>query len=141
MEEGTVQYDRSANDGSDSVRSKQATMFGPTKRRHTIPQTCTMKTTCSEDLEPTQPPPGIAPQYVHLTSKAMAKPAAYKPTSPCGQTVTTNAAQLDEIETTTKELALESNENKEEKNHMESLMDTVQVQPWWQYEDDVTKYN
>eukprot|EP00971_Amphidinium_carterae_P000838 16416-Amphidinium_carterae.6 len=24
---------------------------------------------------------------------------------------------------------------------MESLMDNVQVQPWWQYEDDVPKYN
>eukprot|EP00971_Amphidinium_carterae_P218174 4330876-Amphidinium_carterae.1 len=37
-------------------------------------------------------------------------------------------AQVDEIETT-KELALENNEA------------NVQAQPWWQYEDDVTKYN
>eukprot|EP00971_Amphidinium_carterae_P148113 2935516-Amphidinium_carterae.1 len=35
----------------------------------------------------------------------------------------------------------EQSPHKDEKNQMESLMDNVQVQPWWQYEDDVSKYN
>eukprot|EP00971_Amphidinium_carterae_P144437 2862311-Amphidinium_carterae.7 len=72
----------------------------------------------ADDLEPIQWPPGLKPpHYVHPTSKAIAKPAAYKPTYRL------------------------NNEDQEEKNRMESLMDNVQVQLWWQYENDVTKYN
>eukprot|EP00971_Amphidinium_carterae_P005504 109539-Amphidinium_carterae.1 len=86
----------------------------------------------AEDLEPFQPPPSLEPpQYVHPTSKAMAKPAGYI----VGKKSPAIVAELDEIETT-KEIALENNEDKEDKNRMESLMDNVQVQPWWQYEDD-----
>eukprot|EP00971_Amphidinium_carterae_P341445 6480239-Amphidinium_carterae.4 len=71
----------------------------------------------------------------------MAQPAGYKPTHRLvGKQSPPIVAQLNEIEST-KELALENNEDKEEKNRMESLMDNVQVQPWLQYEDDVPKYN
>eukprot|EP00971_Amphidinium_carterae_P012375 243549-Amphidinium_carterae.2 len=35
----------------------------------------------ADDLEPLALPPGLdPPQYVHPTSKAMAKPSGYKPT-------------------------------------------------------------
>eukprot|EP00971_Amphidinium_carterae_P029584 582125-Amphidinium_carterae.3 len=56
----------------------------------------------SEDVEPIQPPPGLEPpsQFVHPTSKAMAKPAGYSST----------VAQLDETEPT-RELKLENNED------------------------------
>eukprot|EP00971_Amphidinium_carterae_P056555 1117797-Amphidinium_carterae.2 len=64
----------------------------------------------------------------------MAKPADYKPTRRLvGKQSPPIVAQLDEIEST-RELKLEKNEDGEEKNRMESLMDNVQVQPWWQYE-------
>eukprot|EP00971_Amphidinium_carterae_P102333 2026003-Amphidinium_carterae.1 len=44
-------------------------------------------------------------------------------------------AQLDEIHSTN-ELRLRNNEDEQEKNHMESIMDNILVQPWWQYEDE-----
>eukprot|EP00971_Amphidinium_carterae_P036686 721007-Amphidinium_carterae.3 len=86
-----------------------------------------------EQLQPRSAPQGLEPppQYIHPASKAMATPSAYKPKRLRGPSV----AHLDEI-ATTREIAVENNEDKEEKNHMESLMDNVQVQPWWQYEDD-----
>eukprot|EP00971_Amphidinium_carterae_P172533 3420061-Amphidinium_carterae.5 len=34
-----------------------------------------------------------------------------------------------------KEITLENNEDKEEKNRMETIIKDIQVQPWWQYED------
>eukprot|EP00971_Amphidinium_carterae_P170015 3368911-Amphidinium_carterae.1 len=49
-------------------------------------------------------------------------------------------AQLDEI-SVNKKLQLENNEDTIEKNAMETLMDNIQVQPWLQSEDDVSKYN
>eukprot|EP00971_Amphidinium_carterae_P053978 1062694-Amphidinium_carterae.1 len=73
----------------------------------------------------------------------MAKPASHKPTHRLVAQVVSKqtpplVAQLEDLETT-KEIALQNNEDKEEKNRMESLMDNVQVKAWWQYEDDVTK--
>eukprot|EP00971_Amphidinium_carterae_P059982 1186886-Amphidinium_carterae.1 len=46
-------------------------------------------------------------------------------------------AQLDEVHST-KELRLRNNEDEQEKDRMESIMDNILVQPWWQYEDEVT---
>eukprot|EP00971_Amphidinium_carterae_P305149 6063565-Amphidinium_carterae.1 len=48
-------------------------------------------------------------------------------------------AQLDEVHST-KELRLRNNEDEQEKHRMESIMDNILVQPWWQYEDKITKY-
>eukprot|EP00971_Amphidinium_carterae_P028930 569068-Amphidinium_carterae.1 len=71
----------------------------------------------------------------------MAKLDAYKPT----HRLTTkqppaNVGQLDNI-LETKELSLESNEDKMEKKNMETIMEDIQVQPWWQYEDDITMFS
>eukprot|EP00971_Amphidinium_carterae_P085159 1684702-Amphidinium_carterae.1 len=48
-------------------------------------------------------------------------------------------AQLDEVHSTN-ELRLRNNEDEQEKNRMESIMDNFLVQHWWQYEDEVAKY-
>eukprot|EP00971_Amphidinium_carterae_P080180 1586692-Amphidinium_carterae.1 len=70
----------------------------------------------------------------------MAKPDAYKPT----HRLTTKqplavVGRLDNI-LETKELSLETNEDKMEKNNMETIMKDVQVQPRWQYEDDIAMF-
>eukprot|EP00971_Amphidinium_carterae_P190736 3785110-Amphidinium_carterae.1 len=49
-------------------------------------------------------------------------------------------AQLDDI-AERKTITLETNEDKEEKIRMETIMKDIQVQPWCQYEDDITKCN
>eukprot|EP00971_Amphidinium_carterae_P254383 5050269-Amphidinium_carterae.1 len=71
----------------------------------------------------------------------------YKPThrlvgkqTPPQQPVRAIVAQLDDI-TSTKELRLENNEDKEEKRRIESIMSDVQVQPCLQYEDDITMFS
>eukprot|EP00971_Amphidinium_carterae_P016302 321448-Amphidinium_carterae.1 len=70
----------------------------------------------------------------------------YKPThrltgkQPPPQAVHAIVAQLDNI-ADTKEIRLENNEDKEEKRRMESIMSDVQVQPWFQYEDDITMFS
>eukprot|EP00971_Amphidinium_carterae_P095234 1883932-Amphidinium_carterae.2 len=48
--------------------------------------------------------------------------------------------QLDNI-LVTKELSVENNEDKVEKKNMETIMKDMQVQPWWQYEDDITMFS
>eukprot|EP00971_Amphidinium_carterae_P197521 3920177-Amphidinium_carterae.3 len=48
--------------------------------------------------------------------------------------------QLDNI-LVTKELSLENNEDMEEKLKMETIMKDIQVQPWWQHEDDITMFS
>eukprot|EP00971_Amphidinium_carterae_P309304 6146615-Amphidinium_carterae.2 len=81
-----------------------------------------------------QPPPRLD-VYVRPTSKALAKPAAYRPTHRLiGKQTPPIVAQLEE-------LRLKNNEDEQEKNRMESTMDNIQAQPWWQYEDEVTRYN
>eukprot|EP00971_Amphidinium_carterae_P231085 4585980-Amphidinium_carterae.5 len=87
----------------------------------------------------TQPPPGLdIPQhYMHPLSNAMARPNPYKPTHRItGKPPPPIVVQLDES-SINKELQLENNEDKLEKK---TLMDNIQLQPWWQYEDDVSKY-
>eukprot|EP00971_Amphidinium_carterae_P132877 2631243-Amphidinium_carterae.3 len=49
-------------------------------------------------------------------------------------------AQLDDI-SLKKEITLENNEDKEEKNRMETVMKDIQVQPWWQSKDDITMFS
>eukprot|EP00971_Amphidinium_carterae_P307897 6119022-Amphidinium_carterae.1 len=71
----------------------------------------------------------------------MAKPNAYKPT----YLLTTKqppaiVGQLDNI-LDTQELSLENNEDKTEKKNMETVMKDIQVQPWWQYEDDIKMFS
>eukprot|EP00971_Amphidinium_carterae_P089636 1774413-Amphidinium_carterae.1 len=70
----------------------------------------------------------------------------YKPThrlrgkQPPPQQVRAIIAQLDNI-ADTKEIRLENNEDKEEKRQIESIMSDAQVQPWFQYEDDITMFS
>eukprot|EP00971_Amphidinium_carterae_P348941 6490753-Amphidinium_carterae.5 len=70
----------------------------------------------------------------------MAKPKGYKPTH-CltGKQTPAIVGQLDNV-LETKELSLENNEDKTEKNTMETIIEDVQAQPWWQYEDDITMF-
>eukprot|EP00971_Amphidinium_carterae_P322739 6414583-Amphidinium_carterae.2 len=78
-------------------------------------------------------------RYIHTTSKAIAKPNPYKPTHcPTSKQAPPMVAQLDNI-SVRKELTLENNKDTMEKNEIKMLMDSIQVQPWWQYEDDVSK--
>eukprot|EP00971_Amphidinium_carterae_P197691 3923795-Amphidinium_carterae.1 len=70
----------------------------------------------------------------------------YKPThsltgkQPPPQQVRAIVARFDNI-ADTKEIHLENNEDKEENRRMESIMSDVQVQPWFQYEDDITMFS
>eukprot|EP00971_Amphidinium_carterae_P223967 4444187-Amphidinium_carterae.1 len=71
----------------------------------------------------------------------MAKPDAYKPTHRLtGKQPPAIVGQLDNI-LETKELSLENNEDKIEKNNTETIMEDVQVLPWCQYEDDITMFS
>eukprot|EP00971_Amphidinium_carterae_P215491 4277293-Amphidinium_carterae.2 len=68
----------------------------------------------------------------------MARPNNFKPTHRLtAKQPPPIAAQLDDI-SVSKEITLENNEDKEEKHRMETSMKDIQVQPWWQYEDDIT---
>eukprot|EP00971_Amphidinium_carterae_P162079 3212954-Amphidinium_carterae.5 len=66
-----------------------------------------------------QPPP--TDTYIHPTPNAMQPPAI--------------VGQLDNI-LDTKELSVENNEDKIEKKNVKTIMKDIQVQPWWQYEDE-----
>eukprot|EP00971_Amphidinium_carterae_P349308 6490955-Amphidinium_carterae.1 len=71
----------------------------------------------------------------------MAKPSAYKPTRRfTGMQPPAIVGQLDNV-LETKELSQENNKHKMEKNNMETIMEDVQVQPWWQDEDDITMFS
>eukprot|EP00971_Amphidinium_carterae_P312912 6218539-Amphidinium_carterae.2 len=79
------------------------------------------------------------PTYVQH-QKTMAKPDAYKPTHRLtSKQPPAIGGQLDNI-LVTKELSLENNEDKIEKKNMETIMKDIQVQPWWQYADDITMF-
>eukprot|EP00971_Amphidinium_carterae_P068581 1357916-Amphidinium_carterae.1 len=70
----------------------------------------------------------------------MAKQAVYKPSHRMvGKQSPPIVAQLDEVHSTN-ELRQRNNEDEQEKNRMESIMDNILFQPWWQYEDEVAKY-
>eukprot|EP00971_Amphidinium_carterae_P348780 6490668-Amphidinium_carterae.5 len=71
----------------------------------------------------------------------MAKPDTYKPIHRLtGKQPPAIVGQLDNI-LVTKEPSLENNEDKAEKKNMETIMKDIQVQPWWQYEDDITMFS
>eukprot|EP00971_Amphidinium_carterae_P174458 3458327-Amphidinium_carterae.1 len=87
--------------------------------------------------EAIQPAPGLD-MYVRPTSKAMARQTEYRPSHRLrGKQSPPIVAQLDEVQST-KELRLRNNEDEQENDRMESIMDNILVQPWWQYEDEVT---
>eukprot|EP00971_Amphidinium_carterae_P127679 2529626-Amphidinium_carterae.1 len=66
----------------------------------------------------------------------MAKPAEYRPSYRLiGKQTPPIVAQLDDVHST-KELRLRNNEDEQKKHCMESIMDNILVQPWWQYEDE-----
>eukprot|EP00971_Amphidinium_carterae_P313661 6234051-Amphidinium_carterae.5 len=80
-------------------------------------------------------------RYVHPAPEAMAKPDSFKPTHRlAGKQPPSIVGQLDNI-LATKELSLENNEDKDEKKNMETIMKDIQVQPWWQYEDDIAMFS
>eukprot|EP00971_Amphidinium_carterae_P204775 4063938-Amphidinium_carterae.1 len=71
----------------------------------------------------------------------MANPGCYKPANRLtGKQPPPIVAQLHDV-LDKKEITLENNEDKEEKQRMETLMKDIQVQPWWQYEDDITMFS
>eukprot|EP00971_Amphidinium_carterae_P301666 5993257-Amphidinium_carterae.1 len=69
----------------------------------------------------------------------MARQESYKPPHRL-----TGVAQLNDI-AVKKEITLENNEDKEEKklngDNYVIIMKDIQLQPWPQYEEDITKYN
>eukprot|EP00971_Amphidinium_carterae_P001474 29426-Amphidinium_carterae.1 len=70
----------------------------------------------------------------------MAKKAEYRPSRRLiGKQPPLIVAQLDEVHSPN-ELRLRNNEDEQEKNRMASIMDNILVQPWWQCEDEVAKY-
>eukprot|EP00971_Amphidinium_carterae_P132988 2633531-Amphidinium_carterae.2 len=79
--------------------------------------------------------------YIHPTPKTAAQPDNYKPahrlTSKQPPAI---MAQLEDI-SLMKEITLENNEDKDEKTKMETNVKDIKVQPWWQYEDDITMFS
>eukprot|EP00971_Amphidinium_carterae_P172568 3420607-Amphidinium_carterae.2 len=70
----------------------------------------------------------------------MAKPDNYKPTHRLtGKQPPAIVGQLDTI-LVTKEISLENKADMGEKHRIETIMKDIQVQPWWQYEDNITMF-
>eukprot|EP00971_Amphidinium_carterae_P163567 3243480-Amphidinium_carterae.1 len=79
--------------------------------------------------------------FHHQVLNNIHQPDAYKPTHRLtGKQPPTIVRQLDDI-LEIKELFVENNEDKMEKTDMETIMMDVQVQPWLQYEDDITMFS
>eukprot|EP00971_Amphidinium_carterae_P180995 3590690-Amphidinium_carterae.1 len=71
----------------------------------------------------------------------MAKPDNNKPTNRLtGEQTPAIVGQLDNT-LVTKEISLESNEDLDEELRMDTIMKDIQVQPWWQNEDDITMFS
>eukprot|EP00971_Amphidinium_carterae_P265817 5272836-Amphidinium_carterae.2 len=71
----------------------------------------------------------------------MARPDNYQPPHRLtGKQPPPIVAQLDDI-LEKKEITLENNEDRDEKHRTETIMKDTRVQPWWQYEDDITMFS
>eukprot|EP00971_Amphidinium_carterae_P339739 6477708-Amphidinium_carterae.3 len=74
-------------------------------------------------------------------ARRLPRPNNFKPTHRLtGKQRPPIVAQLDDISLNT-EITLENNEDKEEQHRMETSMKDIQVQTWWQYEDDITIFS
>eukprot|EP00971_Amphidinium_carterae_P015026 296923-Amphidinium_carterae.3 len=88
-----------------------------------------------------EPPEKPIDHYIDPTPNAMARPNNFKPTHKLtSKQPPSIVGQLDNI-LVTKELSLENHEDKVEKKNMETIMKEIQVQSWWQYEDDITMFS
>eukprot|EP00971_Amphidinium_carterae_P287871 5714763-Amphidinium_carterae.2 len=71
----------------------------------------------------------------------MARPGNYKPPHRLtGKQPPPTVAQLGDI-LEMKEITLENSEDREKKHRRETSMKDIQVQPWWQSEDDITMFS